>query len=104
MQSVTAQFGHPRGILGRIVGRIMAYENRERNEWAVSLLEARPNDRILEIGFGPGLAIHHLTLTSPARFIAGIDDSPIMLQQARRRNAAAIQSGRVELQCGSVMQ
>jgi ubiquinone/menaquinone biosynthesis C-methylase UbiE len=104
MHSVMAQFGHPRGILGQLVGRIMAYENRERNQWAVSQLDVQPNEHILEIGFGPGLAIHYLAHSTAARFIAGVDDSPIMVQQARQRNAAAICSGRVELQHGSVTQ
>ena len=28
--------------------------NRQRNLWVVSLLDVRPADRMLEIGFGPG--------------------------------------------------
>jgi ubiquinone/menaquinone biosynthesis C-methylase UbiE len=98
------QFGHPRGFLGRVVGIVMAYENRERNQWAVSVLNAQPNDRILEIGFGPGFAIRHLTQTTTAKFVAGVDDSLVMVQQARKRNVAAIRRGQVELQHGSVAQ
>jgi len=34
--------------------------------------------------------------------VLGVDPSPVMLRQARRRNAAAIQAGRVELHTASV--
>ena len=71
MRSILSQFGHPRGLLGRLVGTVMAYENRERNQWAASLLDAQPSDRILEIGFGPGLAIRYLTQTASVAFVAG---------------------------------
>lgn len=56
---VWSQFGRPRGLLGRLAGRIMASRgsNLARNQWAVELLEVRPDDRILEVGFGPGVAV-----------------------------------------------
>ena len=104
MQTFFAQFGHPRGVLGWVVGTIMAFENRARNQWAVSLLDAQPQEHILEIGFGPGLAIRALGQTTGAALIAGVDDSLVMMQQARKRNTAAIRSGRVALQHGSVAQ
>jgi ubiquinone/menaquinone biosynthesis C-methylase UbiE len=104
MHSLMAQFGHPRGFWGHVVGMVMAYENRERNQWAASLLQVQPGDHILEIGFGPGLAIQHLAQTTSAGLIAGVDESPVMVQQARRRNAISIQRGRVAIHQGSVTQ
>jgi hypothetical protein len=55
---VYSQFGRPRGILGRVAGYVMANRpsNIERNDWVLSLLDIRASDRILEIGFGPGIA------------------------------------------------
>jgi ubiquinone/menaquinone biosynthesis C-methylase UbiE len=102
MHAFFAHFGHPRGFLGRVAGTIMAVENRARNQWAVSLLDAQPQEHILEIGFGPGLAIRALAQTTAAAFIAGVDDSLVMVHQAGKRNAAAIRSGRVALQHSSV--
>lgn len=67
----------------------MARNNRERNEWVVSLMEVQPNDRILEIGFGPGVAIEKLSYLVTTGFVAGIDASEIMVRQARKRNARA---------------
>ena len=47
-------FGRPKGLLGRFGGLIMARMNRDAAERVIGLLEVRPNDRVLEIGFGPG--------------------------------------------------
>jgi hypothetical protein len=60
---VHAQFGRPNGFWGSIAGWIMAVRssNRKRNVWAVSLLDVQHGDRILEIGFGPGLAIREIS-------------------------------------------
>jgi len=70
--------------------------NRQRNAWVVSLLDVQPADRVLEIGFGPGLAVAGL-VRAGAGHVYGIDHSAVMLRQASRRNAAAIRAGRVTL-------
>ena len=68
----------------------------------MSLPEARPHDRVLEIGFGPGLAILDLSRIAHEGYVFGIDHSELMLRQARRRNAAGIGRGVVDLRLGSV--
>jgi len=62
----------------------------------VSLLAVRPADRVLEIGFGPGVAIAELARAG-AGHVYGIDHSDVMVRQASKRNAAAIRAGRVTL-------
>jgi ubiquinone/menaquinone biosynthesis C-methylase UbiE len=96
-----SQFAHPKGWLGRLVGVILALKNRERNAWAISLLDIQPNDQVLEIGFGPGQAIQEVAKLTPNGFVAGIDLSDVMVAQASKRNEAAIRSGRVLLQQGA---
>jgi ubiquinone/menaquinone biosynthesis C-methylase UbiE len=94
-------FGRPRGLLGRVGGCIMAHTKRTFTPWAIGLLEIQPGDRVLEVGFGPGAAIRRLAESTPAGFIAGVDPSREMLQQARTRNAKALRAGRVDLRQGS---
>jgi ubiquinone/menaquinone biosynthesis C-methylase UbiE len=77
--------------------------NRQRSVWVVSLLGVQPADRVLEIGFGPGLAIAEL-VRAGAGHAYGIDHSDVMLRQASRRNAAAVRAGRVTLIRASVDQ
>ena len=76
--------------------------NHERAQWTVSLLGIKPTDRILEIGFGPGLAIELANRLAGDGRVVGLDHSEVMLRQATRRNAAAVREGRVELHLGSV--
>ncbi|MGN9809506.1 class I SAM-dependent methyltransferase [Micromonospora sp. BQ11] len=100
IHAVIGQFGRPRGLLGALAGWQMAHRrsNRLRNRWVVSLLDVRPTDRVLEIGFGPGLAVAELARRiGPSGHVYGIDHSEVMLRQATRRNAAAIRAGRVTL-------
>ena len=102
--AVRAQFARPSGLGGRAAGALMAHRssNRERNAWAVSLLHVQPDDRVLEIGFGPGLAIGELSRIAHEGYVCGIDHSELMLRQASRRNADGIRRGVVELRLGSV--
>ena len=95
-------FGRPTGILGRLGGVIMARTNRKFAAWLIDLLDIRPNDRILEVGFGPGVGIQLLAGVASAGYVAGVDYSKEMVEQATARNVKAIQNGRVDLRHGSV--
>lgn len=104
ISGMVRQFGHPRGIGGRMSGSLMAHRpsNRQRNRWAVALLEPGPSDRVLEIGFGPGVAIAELARRIPRGRVYGIDHSALMVRRASRRNRAAVRAGRVQLVQASV--
>ena len=104
-RDVIGQAHHPRGAAGRVTAWEMAHRpsNRQRSVWVVSLLDVQPADRVLEIGFGPGLAIAEL-VRAGAGHAYGIDHSDVMLRQASRRNAAAVRAGRVTLIRASVDQ
>ncbi|WP_456658067.1 class I SAM-dependent methyltransferase [Bradyrhizobium sp. JR3.5] len=95
-------FGRPRGLLGRLGGVIMVRTNADCGTWVTGLLEAEPDDNVLEVGFGPGVVIQRLSKSVPAGRVAGIDASQEMVEQARARNKAAIQDDRVDLRLGSV--
>jgi len=94
------QFARPTGALGRLAGHLMAFRNKERSWWVLPMLEIHDKDRVLEVGFGSGIDIRRVSEIAVHGFVAGIDHSEVMLEQARRRNAAAIQAGQVELQLG----
>jgi ubiquinone/menaquinone biosynthesis C-methylase UbiE len=104
VDAAKAQFGHPTGLGGRAAGLVMANRssNRQRNSWAVSLLDVQTEDRVLEIGFGPGLAILELSRIAHEGHVCGIDHSDLMVRQARRRNADGCRRGVVDLRLGSV--
>ena len=95
------QFGKPTGFLGRLVGHLMAFQNKQRSEWVLSLLEFGRADRVLEVGFGSGMDIQRVSKIAMDGYVAGVDHSEVMVRQAGRRSAAAIAAKRVELKLGS---
>jgi SAM-dependent methyltransferase len=101
---LVGQFHRPVGPLGRVAGWIMANRssNVDRNRWAVAELDVGPADRVLEIGFGPGVAIEALAARATEGVVFGIDHSPLMTRTARRRNARAVAAGRVVVRAAEV--
>ena len=97
------QFGNPRGLLGRLAGLIMTVRpsNRERILKTIELLDVRPDDCLLEVGFGPGLGIERALQLASRGLVVGVDHSELMLRQAGRRNARALANGQARLLLGS---
>jgi SAM-dependent methyltransferase len=97
---ISSQFGKPRGLLGRMIEKRMSERTTSDAEWTVSLLSIQPTSRILEIGFGGGVSTQLASRKASQGFVAGIDHSTTMVQAASKRNAEAIQAGRMELKQG----
>lgn len=99
VRNLVHQFHRPHGLGGYVAGWVMAHRssNVRRNRWVVSLLDVQPADRVLEVGFGPGLAIAGLGALTPHGVVFGVDHSEVMVRVARRRNAATVRAGRVDL-------
>jgi ubiquinone/menaquinone biosynthesis C-methylase UbiE len=76
--------------------------NIERSEWGIELLNIQPADNVLEIGFGPGIAIQKMSALVVEGTIYGIDHSELMCRQAKAVNAEAIERGKVKLYNTSV--
>ncbi len=85
------------GAAGRLAGAVMARLNRDMERAAVDELAPGPDDAVLAVGFGPGVGVAELVARLPGCVVAGVDPSPTMVAQARRRNLAAIDAGRVVL-------
>ena len=94
------QFGNPRGWVGRLVGLGLARKNRPMHEWVISKMNIQPDDHILEIAFGPGVAVQIFSEKAIDGHVSGIDFSQTMLDQATRRNIRGIKSGKIDLRLG----
>lgn len=101
---LVAQFKRPTGLLGGLAGWVMAHRssNVRRNLWTIDLLAIEPTDRVLEIGCGPGVALAAAIRRAPSGLVIGIDHSRVMVRQAARRNAGAINRGRAQVREMSV--
>lgn len=96
---ICRQFGKPSGLLGRLAGWLMA-RNDADDRWIVELLDVKPDDRILEAGCGPGVALQLIGQRLETGSSAGVDHSEVMLLQAAARNKPAIRAGTLELKLG----
>lgn len=99
---VARQSALPSGFLGRLIGHVMARETAAVNEAAVALLDLRPADRVLEVGFGHGATIARMAAAGRGGHGAGVDPSAEMWAMASRRNHRAIEAGRVTLRQAGV--
>ena len=65
--------------------------------WAVESLAVEPDDRVLEIGCGPGVAISLIAEQLDGGTITAIDRSSVAVERACWRNAAHLESGKATI-------
>jgi arsenite methyltransferase len=90
----------PQGLFGRFVGFLMNRHNARMNAFAVKMLTLKPDDRVLEIGFGGGATLPALITRSG--FVAGVDRSADAVSWASSRHARDVASGRADFREGHV--
>ncbi|WP_433178136.1 class I SAM-dependent methyltransferase [Actinoallomurus sp. CA-150999] len=91
-------FALPKGLAGRLAGRLMLRMNRQQD--VLDLLDVQAGEQVLEVGYGPGGLIRLLARTSAKR-ICGVDPSPEMRDLAGRPHRAQIAAGRIDLRLGT---
>jgi SAM-dependent methyltransferase len=94
---LAGQYGHPTGLVGRLLGERMVRQHMAETAWTISLLNLQPKDQILELGFGAGRAIELIAAQAVNGHVFGVDLSQEMMRSASRRNAKAIKAGQVVL-------
>jgi cyclopropane fatty-acyl-phospholipid synthase-like methyltransferase len=75
---------------------------RSRHEWAVEALRLAPDDHVLEVGCGHGVAVSLVCERLDAGTITAIDRSPKMVEAARRRNAEYAALGRATIEVAAL--
>jgi SAM-dependent methyltransferase len=74
----------------------------ERLSWAVETMAVGPEDRLLEIGCGRGVAVALVCERLAGGTITAVDRSAKAIAAARERNAAAVASGRADLRVAAL--
>ena len=94
-QRLMRQFPNPQGPLGWVAGVIMSKReaNIARTLATVELLELSSDDRVLEIGHGPGIGLE--AALDAAGAVVGLEQSTAMRSMAARRNRRAVADGRL---------
>jgi SAM-dependent methyltransferase len=100
-QYLARQLSNPAGIIGKFVlGPLLNKRNARLNDLTLAHLELKEEDRVLDVGFGGGYLLDRIVPQVKQGWAAGIDLSPVMVENCRARYQAAIAAGSVDIQCG----
>jgi len=94
---IASQFKKPRGLFGIFTSNMMIKGNQKNYDRLILDLNVQPYNKILEIGFGPGIGIRMITESCPTCTVHGIDFSKLMYQKASKYNDEFISAARVKL-------
>ena len=102
MQGITTALSFPQdNFFGRIALETMHKFNAPGMYHALSLLDLKEGETLLEICTGPGLGLEE-ALRYKGVTVIGVDLSPYMVQLASERNARAIEELRASVHTASV--
>jgi cyclopropane fatty-acyl-phospholipid synthase-like methyltransferase len=99
-----SQLKRPSGPLGILASKLMLKKNQKNYDTMVKNLNVQPQDKILEIGYGPGAGIKMIAESCPTCTIDGIDFSDLMHKRATKCNKKYVEEGRVSLSYGDFLQ
>lgn len=97
MDLIQRMFVRPEGDAGEAGADLMERHGAAMVLEAVARLSLKVDDQMLEIGFGPGLAIEALCRAVTHGHVTGVDPSALMHRRTASRNATAISQRRVTL-------
>ena len=102
VDKVIAQCRKPSGFFGRLTLWDMNRHHSKLTDWGLSHVSVKLNDKVLDVGCGGGRTVHKLATIASAGKVYGIDYSNDSVRASGRANAHWIDSGRVEIQHGTV--
>jgi arsenite methyltransferase len=92
-------FARPRGVLGKVGGRIMARTNVEVERTVVELAHLKPGESVLVVGPGPGIGLR-LAAERTGAVTTGVEPSATMRAQATQHCLDLVRQGRVVIRDG----
>lgn len=100
---IAKQFGYPSGFIGKtLISAFFDTFNAKLLNFALAKVDVQEDDKVLDIGFGPGTLIYKMAKNITTGCVYGIDISMDMVNKACQKNLKFIESKKVELKQGSV--
>jgi ubiquinone/menaquinone biosynthesis C-methylase UbiE len=100
---IASQFKKPSVLFGSFASNIMMKNNQKNYDKLTKDLDIHTHEKLLEIGYGPGLGIEMVAKACSTCTVHGIDFSKLMYKQASKHNKSFIDSGIVQLQFGDFL-
>ena len=98
---IAGQFKKPTGFWGKLAVRMMMKGNVGAIKFTIESVDIKPNDVLLEIGFGHGVSFKMIAEKTNEK-IYGLDFSEDMVKLASENNRDLIHNNRLELKYGPV--
>ncbi len=92
----------PQGIAGAEMLERMSESHRPVTDWALSYLEVKGNERVLDIGCGGGAALKKMSSKIMTGTLTGVDYSEVSVEVSRKNNIEDIDSGKMKIVHASV--
>jgi ubiquinone/menaquinone biosynthesis C-methylase UbiE len=99
---LSRQVRKPSGALGRRFVRAMGVGHAAMTDWALQQVTIPKDGVILDVGCGGGRTVNKLAGLAPQGRVVGLDYSAASVEVSRNTNAQEIQTGRVQIEEGSV--
>jgi len=96
--ALARQLAYPAGIAGRLLAPVMDLANRTPTRIALDYLSPHPGEAVLDAGCGTGAALAEMLVRADCR-ATGVDRSPTMLADARRRLGGRAELVEASLEC-----
>ena len=90
------------GYLQKLAVCLSTTKNKTLSHWTVEQLRLEPYQHILEVGFGLGNTLREAATKLQVGFIAGVDESVAMYQQAYKKNKSFVQKQLMQLHVGTI--
>ena len=100
---IAFQFKKPSGLFGIFSSNLMVKRNQKNYDRLIKDLNLQSQDKILEIGYGPGVGIRMIAELNSSCTIHGIDFSKLMYKIATKNNKEYIDAGRMKLHYGDFL-
>jgi SAM-dependent methyltransferase len=99
---LSRQVRKPGGALGRRFVRAMGVGHAAMTDWALQPVTIPKDGVILDVGCGGGRPVNKLARLAPQGRMVGLDYSAASVAGSRNTNARQMQTGRVQIEEGSV--
>src|SRR5579875_2795782 len=100
---IASQFKKPAGLFGIFSSNLMIKNNQKNYDRLIKDLNIQPHNKILEIGYGPGIGVRMIANLCSTCTIHGIDFSKLMFKKASKYNKQYIDNGKMQLQYGDFL-
>ncbi len=101
-KTIAKQLGQPHGVLGNVILKALNKKNTTIIKETIKLLNLKPDDTFLDIGFGGGLSFEIMENEHPDVKMHGLEISEKALKCSKYKFKSAIKENKLELKEGSV--